>query len=966
VVTLALGALAPAASAQDVGGDVQPLKSPNGLYIVQMAASPVIGYAGGVNGLRAPRIAEGALPDAASPDVQAYEAYLVDQHAQALAAVGGEKVYNYTWTFNGFAARLTPAQAAALQTQPGVVSVTPDEMVYADTVSTPTMLGLDKAGGLWAQLGGPGKAGEGIIIGVVDSGIWPESKSFADDGGYRLLPRWKGGCEATGEEWSASLCNNKLIGARYYNAGYGGNAGIDATRPWEYNSPRGYNGHGTHTASTAGGNYNVAASAEGSYLGQASGMAPRARISAYKALWDDGAGGSSGFTVDLVAAIEQAVKDGVNVINYSISGSRTSVNDAVAQAFLKAASAGVFVAASAGNSGPTASTVAHNYPWVMTVAAGTHDRDFVASVTTGDGAVYSGKSLGAGTPVAPLVLSTAAGLPGAVAEQVRLCYPGALDPAVVTGKIVLCDRGVNARVDKSLAVKQAGGIGMVLANVSPSSLNADLHYVPSVHVDEVAGAAIKAYIASAGAGATAQLAAGQKVVVDAPTVASFSSRGPALAVGGNLLKPDILAPGVDVLAAVSPAGGGGRDFDFYSGTSMAAPHVAGLAALLKHRQPAWTPDMIKSALMTTASQKTYAGAAIPGNPWGYGAGHVNPNAAVNPGLVFKLRPQDYAAFLCGQGLLTGNVCAIRNISVHDLNLPSAAVSQLAGSQVIHRSVYNVTNKTATYKASVEGLTGFTVEVTPAQITVAPGASASFSVKFTRTTATLNAYTFGAVKWTYGKYVVRMPVALRPVALAAPGEVDGAGTSGAATYQVTFGYTGDFAAKPHGLVEALKTTGAVSTDQYVDFAIAIPAGTKLARFSMYDEYTSKPSDLDLEIYGPTGALVGSSGSGTSAEEVNLSNPAAGTYTARVVGFGTGDSPTDFTLFSWAVTADDLGNLTVAAPAAATIAAKGDITLNWAGLNAGTKYLGIVTYHNVAAPAGYDDGRIGSTVVDIATD
>ncbi len=965
VVMLALGALAPAVSAQDVGGDSQPLKSPNGLYIVQMAASPLIGYTGGVNGLRAPRTPEGALPDATSPDAQAYEAFLVDQHAQALAAVGGEKVYSYTWTFNGFAARLTPEQAAAMKSQPGVVAVTPDEIVNADTVTTPTMLGLDAASGLWAQLGGPSRAGEGVIIGVIDSGIWPENASFADDGKFRALPRWKGGC-SLGEEWDAGDCNMKLIGARYFNAGWGGDAGIDAQRPWEFNSARDYNGHGSHTASTAGGNYGVSMGAEGADFGKGSGMAPRARIAVYKALWSTEDGSTaSGTTVDLVAAIEQAVKDGVNVINYSISGSQTSVSDPVAQAYLKAASAGVFVAASAGNSGPTASTVAHNYPWVMTVAAGTHSRDFTSSVTLGNGAVYAGKSLGAGTAMLPLIKSTTAGLPGANADEVRLCFPGTLDPAVVTGKIVQCDRGVNARVDKSLAVKMAGGLGMILTNVSPSSLNADLHYLPTLHTDEVAGAAIKAYIDSAGVAATAQIAPGQKVVVDAPTVAAFSSRGPARAVGGNVLKPDILAPGVDVLAAVSPSVNG-RNYDFYSGTSMAAPHIAGIAALLKHRQPAWTPDMIKSAIITTASQKTYAGAAIPGNPTGYGAGHVNPNAAVNPGLVFKLRPQDYTAFLCGQGLMTGNVCAIRNISVHDLNLPSAAVSQLAGSQVIKRSVTNVTNKTATYTASVEGLSGFTVEVTPATITVAPGASANFQVKFTRTTATLNAYTFGAVKWTYGKYVVRMPIALRPVALAAPAEVDGAGTSGSASYQVTFGYTGDFAAKPHGLVEALKSTGSVSTDEVVDFAITIPAGTKLARFSLYDEHTSKPSDLDLEIYNPGGTLVGSSGGGTSAEEVNLTNPAAGVYTARVVGFATDDTPTDFTLFSWAVTADDLGNLTVAAPASATTATKGDITLNWSGLNAGTKYLGIVTYHNVAAPANYDDGRIGSTVVDVATD
>ncbi len=970
VIALALGAVAPVASAQEEAAAPLPMKSPNGLYIVQMADSPVVGYAGGVNGLRGPRLADGLRPDAADPNVQAYEAYLVDRHSRALAAVGAaEKLYSYTFTFNGFAARLTPEQAAALKTQPGVVSVEADELRTADTVTTPSFLGLDKPGGLWAQVGGPGKAGEGIIIGVVDSGIWPESASFADDGKFRALPRWKGTCVQAGEEWTGSLCNNKLIGARYYNAGYGGDAGIDAQRPWEFNSPRDHNGHGSHTASTAGGNYGVAASAEGADFGAISGMAPRARIAAYKALWDNGAGSANGYNSDLVAAIDQAVKDGVDVINYSISGSTTSVTDAVAMAYLRAASAGVFVAASAGNSGPGASTVAHNYPWIITVANGTHDRDYLSTVTTGDGVVYNGKSLGGGTPTAPLILSTAVGMAGANPEEVRLCYPGALDPALAAGKIVLCDRGVNARVDKSLAVKQAGGIGMILANVSPSSLNADLHFVPTIHVDEVVGAAIKNYVASAGANATAQLTAGQKTVVEAPAANSSSSRGPALAVSGNLLKPDVMAPGTDVLAAVAPPGNRGRNFDFYTGTSMAAPHIAGIAAVIKQRQPAWTPDMIKSAIITTANTKTNMGNALPGNPFAYGAGWVNPTAAANPGLVYRIQRQDYLAWLCGLGagavLPNPNICKARTMGLHDLNLPSVQISALAGSQTITRSVYNVTNKTGVYTAAVEGLNGFKVEVTPAKITVAPGATATFTIKFTRTSAPLNAYTFGALTWTYGKYVVRSPIALRPVALAAPAEIDAAGATGNTTYQVTFGFDGAFAARPHGLVEAAKSAGSVDTDQYVDFPVTIPAGTKLARFSLYDEYVSKASDLDLEVYrGST--LVGSSGSGTSAEEVNLSNPIAATYTVRVVGYATGGSPTDFTLFSWAVTADDLGNLTVDAPATATIATKGDITLNWSGLNAGTKYLGIVTYHNVAAPANYDDGRIGSTVVDVATD
>lgn len=970
IVVLALAAFAPLASAQDEPVAPAPAKSPNGVYIVQLSDAPVVLYRGGAAGLSGTAVAEGSRPDPNSADVQNYTAYLERRQDTVLQAIGGaEKLYSYTYVYNGFAARMSPEQAAAAARTPGVVAVTPDSIVYADTTTTPQFLGLDAANGLWAQLGGPSRAGEGVIVGVIDSGIWPESASFADDGNNRPLFRWNGTCLASGEEWDASLCNGKLIGARYYNAGMGGDAGIDATRPWEYNSPRDYNSHGSHTASTSAGNYNVPASAQGNSLGNTSGMAPRAKVAVYKALWSlQDASQASGTTSDLVAAINDATRDGVNVINYSISGSQTSVADPAEQTFLVAAGAGVFVSASAGNSGPTASTVAHNSPWLTTVAAGTHDRGYEATITLGNAATYKGVSLGSGVGPAPLILSTEAGAAGADPTAVRLCYSGSyLDPAKVAGKIVLCDRGTNARVDKSLAVQQAGGVGMILANVSPSSLNADIHSIPTIHVDEVAGAAIKAYVNTDPAAATATLGPSAVVKVEAPAVASFSSRGPARAISGDLLKPDIMAPGVDVIASVSPSVGS-FNFNFMSGTSMSAPHIAGIAALLKARQPAWTPDMIKSAMMTTASQKTNWGNPLTGNPFGYGAGQVNPNAAINPGLVYRASMQDYAAFMCGQGLgaylPNPNVCAIRKIAATDLNLPSIAAGALPGSLTVKRTVYNVTNKTLTMKAAAS-VPGMTVEVVPATITVRPGASVSFNVKLTRTTAALNAYAFGALTWTGGGYTVRSPIAVRPVAIAAPGQVTGSGAAGSTSYDVKFGYNGDFAAAPRGLVAATMFDGSISTGERLSFSFVVPAGTKLARFSLFDAKVSKPSDLDLEVYrGST--LVGSSGGGTSEEEVNLTNPTAATYTIVVDGFDAGDSPSTFTLYAWAVTADNAGNMTVSAPATAAIGASGAITLNWTGLAAGTKYLGQVTYHNVAAPAGYDDGRIGLTNVLVSTD
>src|SRR5262245_49242011 len=543
----------------------------NDLYVVQMIDVPVASYTGEIAGLAATKPGRGQKVDPNAPDVTAYAAYLDTGHDQVLATVGGAKVYDYHYSFNGFAAALTEAQAAAITVAAGVLSVTKDELQTSDTSSTPTFLGLDAPGGLWDQLGGVDRAGEDIVIGIVDSGIWPESPSFSDRTGsngsgnkggklsYHQIPGWHGKC-TPGEAFNASLCSQKLIGAQRFNEAWGGDDGLKAVRPWEFASPRDYNGHGTHTASTAGGNHAVPTTGPATAFGPINGIAPRARIAAYKALWSTVDGSTaSGFTSDLVAAIDQAVADGVDVINYSISGTTTNFLDPVEIAFLFAADAGVFVAVSAGNSGPNIGTVAHPSPWITTVAAGTHNRTGEGSVTLGNGVTYSGPSLATAVGPVPLIDSTAAGLPGAPASAVALCFTAAdnggtpvLDPAKVAGKIVVCDRGTNARVAKSQAVKDAGGVGMLLVNVVPgSSLNADFHFVPTVHLSDTVRAAVKTYAASAGA--TARINQATIVYnVPAPATAAFSSRGPLNAGAGDLLKPDLIAPGQDIVAAVAP------------------------------------------------------------------------------------------------------------------------------------------------------------------------------------------------------------------------------------------------------------------------------------------------------------------------------------------------------------------------------------------------------------------------------
>jgi subtilisin family serine protease len=952
-------AVPPALSAPDAQPPGQA-KRESKLYIVQMADPPVVAFTGGVAGLRATKPNRGQKIDPNSPQVVRYVEFLTAKHDDALLRVGGaRKVYSYKYSFNGFAAELSAAQAEALRDLPGVLSVQKDEARSLDTSSTPGFLGLSGPTGVWETTRA---TGENVIIGIVDGGVWPEHPSFSDrtdvngnatkDGklGYQQIPGWHGRC-VPGEAFNASNCNQKLIGAQYFNAGWGGNAGIDAQLPWEYNSPRDYGGHGTHTATTSGGNANVTATGEAAVFGSISGIAPRARIASYKVCWETGTGGSC-FTTDSVAAIDQAVADGVDVINFSISGSTTNFRDPVEIAFLFAADAGVFVAASAGNSGPTTSTVAHPGPWLTTVAAGTHNRNGEGSVTLGNGVTYTGASVA--TPVsAPLIDSTAAGLAGADPTQVALCYgaddgAAVLDPAKVAGKIVVCQRGVTARVNKSLAVQQAGGVGMILFNSPDSSLNADFHFVPTVHVNLASGTAIKAYAATAGA--TASIAKATIVYnVPAPLTASFSSRGPLRAGNGDLLKPDLIAPGQDILAGVAPPGNSGRLFDLYSGTSMSSPHVAGLAALFKQKYPSWSPMAIKSALMTTGYDVLDGPNTNPLVIFRQGAGHVNPAAAMNPGLVYDAGFGDWLSFICG--VQPGGGCTgVTPMDPSNLNVASIAIGDMAGTQTVTRKVTNVSGAKLTVSASISGLTGITAVVTPSSLTLKAGETANFTVTFTNASAAPGSYVGGQLTWAGSGVSVRSPIVVRPVALAAPTQVSG-------SYNVTFGYNGAFSATPRGLIPATVTPGTVSDDP-TDGAcsltapnaqmiqVAIPAGTTYARFSLFDADVTTGADIDMCVFNSASALVGSSGSGTSAEEVNVLNPAAGTYTVVVQGWGVvGSSP--FKLHTWLLGSADAGNMTVTAPAAAVVSQTSAITITTNGLAAGTKYLGSIAYDGTTA-------------------
>ena len=985
-------------------------------YLVQLADKPAATYTGGVAGIAATQPPSGQRIDPASASLQLYTDYLGQKQDAVKALVPSAEIeYEYKVVLNGFSARLTDAEVRALQATSAVASIRPNTERHLDTSYTPTFLGLDGPGGVWEQAGGKTKAGENIVVGVIDSGIWPENPAYADRVDSNGLPtfdnsgtlaysapqNWNGTCQ-TGEAFTVANCNNKLIGARYFRDGF---ANSGNTQHWsEFVSARdsiggtlGKGGHGTHTSSTAAGNYGVAATLGGIDMGSISGMAPRARVAMYKVCWTyvDGTtpGKNSCWEQDSIAAIERAVLDGVHVLNYSISGGGTA-SDSVELAFLNATAAGVFVAASAGNDGPV-QAVAHVGPWLTTVAAAAHNHFRTATVKLGNGASYNGASLN-GTPLpagTALIRSEDAALAGADATAARLCYSAGwngtpvLDPAKVNGKIVTCVRGTNDRVDKSLAVKQAGGAGMILVD-NGGGLVAELHSVPTVHVSAADGAAIKAYAAANNA--VASLSKFFEAVGTGPIIAGFSSRGPN-AYDGNLLKPDVAAPGVDILAAVSPELNAAQQsslntgtltpvpnaWALYQGTSMAAPHVAGVAALLRQAHPTWSPAAIKSALMTSATQTfpdAESGLSAGVLPWSQGAGHINPRGgliaygnsasnpggAIAPGLVYDVSTIDYRRYLCGNGV--SSQCSNGTLVSYNLNLPSITLSNVLGNTTVTRNVTNVGATAATYTATAS-VPGYTTTVTPSSLYLNPGQSASFSVKLTRTTATDNIWQYGALTWSDGSHIVRIPVTARSgKPITAPALLASVRPSGSMAISVGTGFsgrmnaaTGGFKAVTKGSTQTVgQAVADVNSPEEVVAACAandpgttkipfsLPANTVVAAFELFNADTAHGSndDLDMVVLNGSGQLVDYSGTGGSNEAIVLRSPAAGSYTVCVVGWKTvGGVPTTFKLSSAvAVRGETLGNLRAAVPSQVYLASTASVSASWSGLASGQRYYG----------------------------
>lgn len=982
-------------------------------YIVQLKDEPAASYQGTVSGYAATQPAAGETFRYGSAAVQAYVNYLGQQQSNIISLVGNAPVLaTYKTVFNGFAASLTQDEARALAANAQVVGLWEDEARQLDTISTSKFLKLSEAGGLWSKtVGGNALKGEGLVVGIVDGGIWPENPAFFDRVDANGKPSnnpadaqvfgpapatFTGGCQP-GEGITAAHCNNKLLGIRHYRAGWQANNALSLFHWTDFNSGRdslsgatGHGGHGDHTASTAAGNGNVPVTINGAVVGTASGMAPRARISSYKVCWTkidptatDGTGTSNScYTSDSVAAIDQAVADGVNVINFSISGGG-SVNDPVEQAFYRASVAGVFVAASAGNSGP-GQAVAHISPWLTTVAASTHDRAFAGSATLGNGASYNGGSTTVtGLGSTPMILAENAGMGGGDASLCFSASPPAgqvlLDPAKVAGKLVVCTRGINARTDKGDAVKNAGGAGMILSNASAGqTIDADFQSLPSLQVSNTDGAAIKAYV-TGNANPTGSIAVAVMTSKPAPIMANFSSRGPNAA-DGNVLKPDVTAPGVDIIAQVTPvhdqaqrdqiAAGTlvpGAAWASYQGTSMSSPHVAGLALLLKQANPTWGPGAIKSALMTTAYSTLDD--ALPGAqngllPWAQGAGHVDPQKANDPGLVYNAGKNDWVKYQCKvnrPAVTPASDCTTIGTldETYNLNLASITVGALTGSVVVNRSVTNVGASAATYNAAVTPPPGFTATVSPSTLALAPGETKSFTVTIAAAGAAEGVWQFGQLVWNDGAgHSVRAPIQARAgKAISAPAEFTDTKASGNKLFTVRTGFSGKMTALKGGLKDV--TMGAetslsplatssntlanrcFSSTNYASIAkynFTVPAGAIVARWALrQDDVSGAADDNDMVVINMNAATFVYSGNDGSNEVVQLTAPAAANYRVCVLAYA-GAAPMKHKLSSWIVNPGDAGGLIAAVPSAVYAGSTATVALGWSGVTPGKRTVG----------------------------
>ncbi|RDV24446.1 serine protease [Alteromonas aestuariivivens] len=1031
VIAMAISSqMGPAAFAQQVVSTettkLKPAKAPasvkksSAVYIVQLREEPGVTFAE-KNGELIPSnqfvANRGNLYNSASSRIKSYTSSLRQKH-QSLASTVGQNhlLHHYVHTFNGFSARLTPKQLEALRANPDVVQVWEDQLQTPDTTNTPEFLGLTGSDGQHTL----GIKGEDVIVGILDTGITPENPSFADDGSYSdpATLGWSGICDA-GEETEAGTfnCNNKLIGARYFKETFEQYYELQ-TGLGEIISPRDSDGHGSHTASTAAGNEGVNAEVAGTSLGVMSGIAPRARVAMYKVCWNsdyvspEGAPERGCFASDSMAAIDQAIADGVDVLNFSIGGSRTDLTYPSTAAMLRAAQAGVFVAVSAGNDGPTPETIGTPAPWVTTVGASTYDgtsytnaldvisSDPVEQLTFIEGAI-----------TAPLLETGDVEGTLVVAEPLEACYedgePSPLENAgEISGNIALIARGTCAFIEKVERAQLAGASAVVVYSDDrpPTAMGGDGYQadIPGGMVTNTDGLELAAAVNS-GEMTTVRMSAGSFLAQQevGNVMADFSSRGPNAATT-DVIKPDITAPGVRILAATSSTpmfSAQGQQVAYLSGTSMSSPHIAGMAALLIDQHPDWTPAQVKSALMTSARQDvTKEDGTTPADPFDFGAGHAAPVPAMAPGLTYNAGFFDYMAFMCGLGeeqfviQQSGYPCsaysaANYSLDPSQLNLASIAIGALSDTETIYRTLNDVSGVGGSYSVSFEGLESIDVSTmmydnsgTPTgsdTLVVDAGSYAFMGITFAKTDATvIGEWLYGAVVLTAADGTrVRSPIAILPAPddkIDVPEVVPIKLVDGKGSFPVRMKYSGRVSFDYTGLIAPEYVNSLVYQDPDSSFSFNepglstslfhIPEGTKVARFILTNALVDQPgADLDMYVYRCDQWLctqVGFSYNAASNEEVVLLDPeprfdvgVGDVYLVWVHGWNlTGADSTNFTMPAW-ISYDKARGTKMWSSRRAVEGQNNDVKLRTWGLDPAQFYMGTVTFFN---DEGQDEG------------
>jgi uncharacterized repeat protein (TIGR01451 family) len=946
-------------------GEIKGAKGP-ATYIVQLKDAPLASYRGGVNGLDAtyaPLNGETRL-NVNSPASKAYLNYLDQKHQSLISAMQRtisrnniEVSFEYKYAFNGMAVVLTPEEAAAVAGLPDVIGVQRDFLRQPTTDASPTFLGAAEIWNGTATGGLPGTKGEGVIIGVLDTGINMDHPSFAEigpiDGYVHLNPYgsgiYAGWCNPTNLNYDPTyVCNDKLIGAWDYVDG-----DLENDGPYDHHS------HGSHTASTAGGNYVTATitSTTAIYQPLISGMAPHANIIMYDVCDADGCPNSA-----TLAATDQTILDGVDVINYSIGGGSSDPwSDDGTLAFLGVVDAGIIPVTSAGNDGPGAGTMGSpaDGPWMLSVGNSTHDRIFYnkllglsGSNPPPPGTIMPGKGFTGG--YGPALIVYAGDYPSALTDTPELCgagddlsYTSPWPAGTFNGEIVVCDRGIYGRMEKGWNVKEAGAGGYVLANVDAygESTNGDAHYLPAVHIGDTDGDILRTWL-SAGTDHQAQIK-GYKLEFDAASadiMAAGSSRGPNPSVP-DVIKPDIAAPGTNILAAYrTSVPSSPPEYGLMSGTSMASPHVAGAAALLRALYPAWTPTEIKSALMTTAwPDMLKEDVATPTDPFDMGTGRLDLHYAGMPGLVLDETTTNY---LNADPSLGGDPKA--------LNIPSFGNDQCLEECSWSRIVSSPVAYTVTWTADITVPVGMTVTVTPGTFELGPYGDQEISVSVDVSNMPDNEWVFAS--FSLGDFAgvlpaARFPIAVIPATYVGPDSLDiptrrNAGSIGLEDLyaieitDLTVDYLGlvrqtvvnfNVNEVPNpGFPEIFFQAGVNATE------IAVPVDTPrlvveiiettspdldmLVLFDSDDDGIPEQSDIDGNQC--------QSAAGGSLEACDILNPVPGRWFALVANFEeSGSPPDDVTLYTAVVPNSDSGNMTVTGPSSVTAGDPFDLRVYW---------------------------------------